>query len=335
MNRCMKAAAISVLAATPAVGQIEEQTLRYAVHVPQNNVVSDSDTFFAEKIEELTEGKVQVDIYWNRALGRQAEMLPLIAAGAVDFSTLETGQYGETPVVGFGNSLPMTFFDAEELVAISRGLYEEVAPIQEEMERIGAKMIWVRHLPNYRLVCREPYTTMSDLEGRKLRSYGAYVPVMWEAIGANAVNVVATEIYDSLSKGVIDCAYLPIPFLSSYKLHEPAPYLLDMDLGMIEYAPTLVPTVVWDSWSPEFQEIVLEAGRQAEAFAIQQTKENTDAMEEAMVADGAIPTVFEEQEAFRAAVPDMIEEWAKRQRDQGRPEAADAVSSYVRGHMTN
>lgn len=324
--------AIGLMTGT-ASADLEEMTLRYAVHVPENNVVSDSDKFFAQKIEELSGGKVKVDIYWNRALGKQQEMLPLISAGAVDFATLETGQYGETPVVGFGNSLPMTFFDAEEMVSISRGLYEEVKPIQEEMERIGAKMIWVRHLPNYRLICREPYKTMAHLKGRKLRAYGAYVPVMWQSIGANPVNVVATEIYDGLSKGVIDCAYLPVPFLASYKLYEPAPYLLDLKLGMIEYAPTLVPTTVWEGWSDEFKEIVLEAGRQAEAFAITQTEQNTDAMEDAMVAAGAIRVTFEEKDAFEAAVPDMIEEWAKRQREQGRPEAAEAVSAYVRSHM--
>ncbi|MCR4265034.1 TRAP transporter substrate-binding protein [Nitratireductor sp. ZSWI3] len=327
-------AALGLMAGT-ASAEIEEMTLRYAVHVPENNVVSDSDKFFAEKVEELSGGKIKVDIYWNRALGRQAEMLPLISAGAVDFTTLETGQYGETPVVGFGNSLPMTFFDAREMVTISRGLYEEVAPIQEEMERIGATMIWVRHLPNYRLICREPYKTMADLRGKKLRSYGAYVPIMWQSIGANPVNVVATEIYDGLAKGVIDCAYLPIPFLSSYKLYEPAPYLLDLKLGMIEYAPTLVPTVVWNNWSEEVQEIVREAGRQAEEFAISQTEENTDAMEADMIAAGATLVTFEEKDAFKAAVPDMIEEWAKRQREQGRPAAADAVSNYVRSRMSN
>lgn len=335
MKRIIGMCAALGLVTGAASAEIDEMTLRYAVHVPENNVVSDSDKFFAQKLDELSGGKIKVDIYWNRALGKQAEMLPLISAGAIDFATLETGQYGETPVVGFGNSLPMTFFDARQMVTISRGLYDEVEPIQEEMKRIGATMIWVRHLPNYRLLCREPYKTMAELKGKKLRSYGAYVPVMWQSIGANPVNVVATEIYDGLAKGVIDCAYLPIPFLSSYKLYEPAPYLLDLQLGMIEYAPTLVPTMVWESWPDTVKEAVIEAGRQAEEYAIKRTEQNTDAMEKAMIADGAIPTVFEEKDAFKAAVPDMIEEWAKRQREQGRPEAAEAVSTYVRGRLNH
>ena len=227
--------------------EFPESPLRMAVPGPNNDAAAAADLFFANKVEELSGGKAKVDVYFNRQLGKQQEMLPLLEAGAIDFVALETAQIGELPLVGFGNALPMVHFDAERLLKLSRGLYETSVPIKQEEEGIGAKLIFTRHLPHYKLLCREPYDTLSKLNGKKLRSYGAYVPLMWQSIGATGVNIVSTELYDSLSKGALDCAYLPVAALRSFKLFEVARFLIDMEFGMIEFLPVFVSTSVWES----------------------------------------------------------------------------------------
>jgi len=252
--RSFLSAAIVFIAISPPVAfaagdEIPVMRLKYSVHTPSNNVIADGDAYFAKLIEEKSDGKITVDLYWNRSLGGLHEMLPLISAGAVDITTLETSMYGETPLLGIMNSLPLTFFDAGTVLKVAHALYEKSTPTKAELNRIGAKIVLVRHLPNYQLLCVRPYKTLAELKGARLRSYGGYVPIMWNSIGANGVNIVTNEMYDGLNKGTIDCAYLPPPILVALKLYEPARYLIDVPLGMIEYAPTLVPTVVWDKWS--------------------------------------------------------------------------------------
>jgi TRAP-type C4-dicarboxylate transport system substrate-binding protein len=307
--------------------------LRYASHVPEYNSVSEVDKFFADKLLERSNGKIKVDFYWNRAIGKQQEMLALISAGALDFTTLETAQYGETPLIGFMNALPMTHYDAKKLVELSRELYETSEPIQKEMETVGAKALWVRHLPNYQLICTKPYETIADFRGAKLRAYGAYVPVMWQAMGANAVNIVASELYDGLSKGTFDCAYLPPAFLVDYKLYEPAKYLIDIPFGMIEFAPTLVPTTVWDSWPAEVQQLMLDVSKETEAFGLRYIEENAGKSIDFMVQNGVTVVEFKELDQLRKLVPDMLTVWEERQTQEGRGEAARSIVATARANL--
>jgi TRAP-type C4-dicarboxylate transport system substrate-binding protein len=328
-------AAVLAMAALPASGQAQDVPalkLKYASHVPGNNVVSEVDKFFVERLKEKSGGRIQAEIFWNRALGKQQEMLPLISAGALDFTTLETAQYGETPLIGFMNALPLVHFDARKLVDLSRKLYETSPGIQAEMKRVGAKALWVRHLPNYQLLCRKPFETIAELKGAKLRSYGAYVPVMWQAMGANAVNVVASELYDGLSKGTFDCAYLPPAFLTDYKLYEPAKYLIDIPLGMIEFAPTLVPTVVWERWPESVRKIMMEASRETEEFGVRHIEANSGEAIALMQKNGVKVVAFRETEQLRKLVPNMLDVWLQKQKEGGRGAAAEQIVALARAH---
>jgi TRAP-type transport system periplasmic protein len=321
-------------AVTVAAQEIPALRLKYASHVPANNVVSEVDRYFAERVKERSGGKITIDFYWNRALGKQQEMLPLIAAGATDFSTLETAQYSETPLMGFMNALPLVHFDANRLVRLSRNLYETSAPIQAELGRVGAKVLWVRHLPNYQLLCRKPFETIASLKGAKLRSYRAFVPVMWQSLGANAVNVVASELYDGLSKGTFDCAYLPPAFLADFKLYEPAKYLIDVPFGMIEFAPTLVSNVTWNKLPEPAKKVFLEASREAEAFSVKHIEANAGVATTLMVKNGVQIVKFKETDQLRKMVPNMLDVWLAKQTEAGRGVSAKAIVETARAELT-
>jgi TRAP-type transport system periplasmic protein len=334
LTKLLAGATLAGIACAANAQDVPALKLKYASHVPGNNVVSEVDKFFVERVKEKSAGKIQIDIYWNRALGKQQEMLPLISAGAVDFTTLESAQYGETPLIGFMNALPLVHFDARKLVDLSKALYETSAPIKAEMNRIGARALWVRHLPNYQLLCGKPYETIAQLRGAKLRSYGAYVPVMWQSLGANAVNVVASELYDGLSKGTFDCAYLPPAFLVDFKLFEPAKYLIDVPFGMIEFAPTLVPTAVWDKWPESVKKIMLEASKEAEEFGVKHIEANAGDSVAIMLRNGVQIVKFKETEQLRKMVPDMLQVWQQKQQDAGRGAAAQEIVTLTRSRLS-
>jgi TRAP-type C4-dicarboxylate transport system substrate-binding protein len=333
----LAALAVAVALGATGLGSAKAQDypamrLKYASHVPGNNVVSEVDKFFAEELKKRSGGKLVVDFYWNRALGKVSEMLPLIAAGAVDFTTLEPPQYSETQLAAF-LATPMAFYDAKQVVGLGEYLYTEKTPVRAELERVGARNIWTRHLPNYKLLCRKPYRTMADFKGAKLRSFGAYVPIMWQAMGANAVNVIASELYEGLSKGTFDCAFLPPAFHVDYKLYEPAKYLIDFDFGMIVFGPMLVPTVVWDRWPESVRKLVTEISKDTQEFSIKHIEENSDQAIALMLRNGAQLVKFEEPDALRKAVPNMIDAWLQKQKDAGRGAEAAEIVDIARGRF--
>lgn len=306
-----------------------ELTFKYATHAPANNTVSQVDQFFADRLREKSGGKLNVEFYWNRALGKVQEMLPLIEAGAVDFTTLEPPQYTETQLASLLHT-PMIFFDRDQLVAYGDYLYMQDTPVRAEMNRIGARSVFVRHLPHYKLLCTKPYKSLADFKGARLRSYGAYVPIMWEALGANAVNVIGNEMYEGLSKGVYDCAYLPPDFLVALKLYEPAKYLVDFEFGMIIYAPTLVPNVVWDSWPQNVRDLVTEVAAEAQAFGLEHIDTQTEAAITFMKENGVEVVAVEDPDAIRGAIPSMMDAWLAKQVEQGRGEDGKILVDLAR-----
>ena len=320
----------AVMACACASAGAQELTLKYAVHVPDGNVISEGNQHFADRVEALSDGRIGVDMYWNRALGKQQEMLPLITAGAIDLTTLETAQYGETPLMGFMNTIFPVQRDGQRLVEMSEWLYANSDGIQGELERIGARPLFVQHLPHYYLLCSKPFDSIDDFEGAKLRAFGAYVPVMWQSLGANAVNVVTNEMYDGLDKGVFDCTFLPAPFLASLKLDEVAKFLIDIPFGMIEFAPTLVPTIRWDAWDEDTRAVLEKAAAETEAFSLENTNAKADEAIEQLVANGVEIVEFEEADELLASLPDLMESWLERQRDEGRGEAAEQIVEYAR-----
>lgn len=331
VHRIIAIAAGLLLTIASAVAEdLPELRLKYATHVPEDNIVSESEKFFAERVKELSGGKIIVDVYWNRTLGKQQEMLPLISAGAVDFTTLETAQYGETPLMGFMNTIYPVHRDAAKLVEMSNWLYDNSSGIKAELDRIGARVLFVRHLPSYYLLCSKPFRTIEDFKGARLRAFGAYVPVMWQSLGANAVNVVTTEMYDGLDKGIFDCTFLPAPFLHNLKLYEVAKYLIDIPFGMIEFAPTLVPTAVWDTWPENVQSLITEAGRETEVFALKNTEAKSGAAIQALLDEGVELVPFPQAEELLAGLPDLMAHWEERQRAEGRGEEAHQIVSYAR-----
>ena len=326
---------LSTAAVTVKAQDYPPMRLKYGSVLPANNVVSDVDKFFVERVKQKSNGKIVIDIYWTSALGKPQEMLPLISAGAVDFTMFLTGQYSETPLLGFMNALPLAHFDSQKVVDISKALYEQSGGIQKELDKIGAKVLLVRPTPIYQLLCRKPYETLADLRGAKLRSYGAYVPVMWQALGANPVNVSPTELYDSLSKGIFDCAYWNPPFHADAKLYEVAKYLIDVDFGVIELAPIVVPVTVWNQWPAPVQKLFLEVAREAEVYGIKHIRENSLQSVDFMVKNGVRIVKFKETAQLRKAVPNMVEIWLQKQKDAGRGADAEQIVQLMKARSAS
>ncbi|MEP2642308.1 TRAP transporter substrate-binding protein [Roseobacter sp.] len=73
--------------------------------------------------------------------------------------------------------------------------------------------------------CRDAFTTLSDLAGRKVRASGASQQVFLEYIGASPIGMAFGEVPTAMANGTIDCAITGA--LSGFlaKWHEPADYI--------------------------------------------------------------------------------------------------------------
>lgn len=321
------------LTAGAVTAQAQDLSLKYSIAVPQNNIVSEGNQYLADKAKELSGGKINIQIFWSGSLGKQDEMLPMLKGGVVDLATLVTSQVPETPLMAFMNTIFPVFQNAEQLLGISHHLYENSKGMQAELELIEARPLMLQHLPSYHLLCKEPLKTVADFKGVRIRSYGAYLPLMWQSVGAIPVNVVNNEMYDGLSRGVIDCTFLPASIIESLKLYEVAKNFIDVPFGKIEFAPTLVSNVQWNSWTEAQRAVLLEAAKQAEAFSLKNTEEKSEQALKSLLDKGVTLVKFEETDKLMSRLPDLMQAWLDRQTSEGRGEAAKEIVDYVRGEL--
>src|SRR5690625_3047601 len=97
---------------------------------------------FIEKVEERTEGKVEIDLHPNNELGNEREMIEAIQLGSLDGVITSVGPLGNfAPVVDVLN-MPFLFRDYDHVYKTLDGEVGEV--FNEALQEEGLKVLaWV------------------------------------------------------------------------------------------------------------------------------------------------------------------------------------------------
>jgi len=317
--------------ATAFAQDIPSLNLRYSAHVPEAVYLSKVDVAFTKEITEKTGGKVTFQHYWSNALGGEAEMAQMVGAEAVDLATIVTGSNPSLlPLSGVTNAVPFMFFDDASAVDATRKLFHDNAAVKAEFAAANLRPLIIRHLPEYRLLCRTPVRTIADLSGKKVRTYGAFVPQMFVALNAVPVTVQPLEMNEALERGTVDCIYLTYATFHVFKLHKSAKYLSDINFGTINAYTTFTSQSEWDSWPEGLQTIVTEAASHAEKMSLEISKAADETALQTMLAEGAELVKFEEQQKLSEVIPNMLDVWAKTMEGQGKGDQAKQIVETIR-----
>jgi TRAP-type transport system periplasmic protein len=130
------------------------------------------------------------------------EVLRLVRAGQVDI--------GAAPLSTVSGDVP--FLDGIDLAGLhpdidqARKTAVALIPLaNKELEKFGSQIIAVYPFPAQVIWCRQPVSSLADLKGRKIRTFGASLNDFVTAIGAQPVSIGFPEVYSALERGVADC----------------------------------------------------------------------------------------------------------------------------------
>lgn len=330
---CLAAIAATLLvnSATVRAEDYPELKFRFATGFPQALYMTEPNEYFARELKARSNGKIVVRTFYGGALGKSNEIFDLVSKGAIDMGSVVQGYVTSSlPFAAMANSLPMTFFDGEAAMRAAMAL-EETNPDQKaEFEKANIKPLIHRYLPNYKLICTKPVRTVEDLKGLKIRTFGSYMPIMFSALEVTPVNVLPTDMYEALKRGSMDCSYLTNANFIAYKLHEVAKYIIDVKFGGINAYYLAINLDRWNGLPENVQKLMLEVGKEATEFGVQDTIRAEKEALETMVAQGAEVIKFEEQEKLQAAVPDMIEIWISEMAKLGKETEARRYASEIK-----
>lgn len=179
-----------------------------------------------EYVEEKTEGAVQIDIYPNSTLGDEVEGLDGLILGTVDLLMIAPGNMAErSPILNLF-SLPYMFESEQHAENVMFGdLGKEILAQVEKDIGITCFTYGQVGFRNTMNNLRSIYTP-ADLKGVKLRVPNiAPIISAFDAFGAVPITSAFSEVYTSISAGMMNGLENPLSVLTSDKFYEVCNYL--------------------------------------------------------------------------------------------------------------
>ncbi|MCL4765857.1 MAG: C4-dicarboxylate TRAP transporter substrate-binding protein [Hyphomicrobiaceae bacterium] len=326
LSRTMKLIALaSTFVAMLATGAWSQTTLRLNSQWPATTAGSKVDQWFADEIGKRTNGEVKIQIFWSEALGKANENLSLMQNGAVDMGAMSAGYFPtQLPLHAAPNSIPMAMDTVEQASELMKRLATEVPGFAKEAKDNGVRALFFHHLNPYLLVSKEPITAVSQMQGKRMRTWGTDMPRMVQAAGGVPVTLSLPEIYEGLSRGVIDTAPFSVDLVDNYKIYEVAKHVSEITLWLGPSWGVWISERAWQRLSPEHQKIFMQVSDEARARDLEATKKAQENARKVLAERGVKFHDFPaaEKTKWRGAMPDFFADLVTRMEAQGKGDDA-------------
>ena len=278
------------------------------------------DQWFADEVKKATNGEVEIQIFWSNALGAAKENLTLLRNGAIDLAGMSAGYFpSELPFYAAPNSIAMGMDKICQSSAIMKAFMNKIPAFREEAQKNGVRPLFFHLLNPYLLVTKDPVTKLSDLKGKKIRTWGEDMPRLVQAAGGTPVTIFLPELYENLQRGVIDGCPFSVDFVVTYKIYEVAKNITEVVMWEGPAWGVFFSENSWKKLSPDHQKIIMDTADRAREMEITKTAEAEVAARKLLVEKGVQFHEFpaEELAKWQAANPDFFGDWIAKMKKMG------------------
>lgn len=185
------------------VNVTEKRTIKLAHGLDTSHPVHKAMLIMAANLEEISGGKMGIDVYPNQQLGSERECLELLQIGSLDMTKVSVGVLENFAPRMKVLGLPFLFRDRQHSFNVLDG------PLGQELLDEGQKY-WLKGLGYYDAGSRSFYTKEKpihrpeDLVGQKIRVMESITAMnMVRTLGGSPTPISWGELYTSLQQGVI------------------------------------------------------------------------------------------------------------------------------------
>ncbi|NHC62514.1 TRAP transporter substrate-binding protein [Paenalcaligenes suwonensis] len=196
--------------------QAETQVLRFSNWLPPAHyIVKEMLEPWAEKVSEVTEGRVKIEFI--NPLGKPQAHLDLVRNGIADMGmSVHSYTASRFPMIEFAE-MPFTTDNGEINSVAYWNTYSQFMMGADEHRGVKLMGLWTS--PATVIFTTKPeVNNISDLSGLKLRSPSPLFDAIGKAMGIVTLNAPASESYEMLSRGVIDGLYFQYDQIENFKL---------------------------------------------------------------------------------------------------------------------
>ena len=275
-RRSIFSIALTTLSATAMAGT----TISVTSQLPETHPVSQNWIDFGKLIEEKSDGDLSIQLFPSAQLFKDKEVPEAVGSGAISAGSTFIGRFaGSVPAVDV-IAVPFIFNSEEHIrAAVAPGSDLRKAIDTKILEETGARVLWWQaYGRNVYLSNGEPIVEPSDIEGKKIRTYGKVHGWTAEALNAAPALLSGSEQFLAYQQGVVDVGMTGASAVKSRKLYEVMNNMTLTFDSAIEFL-AVINNDLYESLSPEEQQIIDEAAKTVE----QQLRDKIYAEENATV----------------------------------------------------
>lgn len=324
-------AALAVLTACggTALGD-DTYVLHYTTY---SNAASDQSRTaqrWAEQVEEITDGGVTVRLHYSESLVGADESAQATLDGRADMAQVGSIYAASDLSMFTVIELPFETDNPEvQMTAIER-LYEENETYREDFDRQGVRLLFPIPLGVAAVGLEEKAESLDDLKGMSIRSGGLTSDVMLAA-GANPIGMTANDIYESMSRGVVDgYTALALANLPTFGLSQATPYLMDPGIGAYSSSIAVINEELFQSMPEEHQEALLEVSDQGISMGLEEMDALGETACQELTENGTeFSSLPEEEVAELKENAGIAQDWVERYEERGY-DAQSVLDDYRR-----
>jgi len=249
---------VLLMASLSCTGPSDRKELKLAHGLPTDHPVHKAMEFMAQRAEELSDGKLTIEVYPAEQLGSEQQCVELVQIGSLAITKVSAAvmeSFAEDYKV-FG--LPYIFKSKEHAFSVMDGKIGKDLLLSTEDK-------WIRGLCYYDAGSRSFYTKSKpinhpdDLAGMKIRVMRSITAVeMIRALGGSATPISWGELYTALQSGVVDGAENNPPSLYTSRHYEVCKYY-SLDEHTTIPDVLVISKIIWDKLSGQEQEWLQQA----------------------------------------------------------------------------
>jgi len=233
----------------------------------EGNTVLNIDRAYAERVKRYSGGKFIIDVYAAGEIVGPTQVFDAVQNGTVEMGADWPGYWS-----GRNTAFELLATSLDDFTSLDKLIWTYQAGGLELYKEIYAKfgLVGFPHAfspTESGLRCKAELKGMPDLKGRKIRISGKIQGYVSEKIGYTPIALNAGDIYESLQRGVIDCAEFSGPESDeSLKITEVAKYWMAPGWHQSEVTfGVFVGKKAWDSLPKEYQELLERAAMDSAA----------------------------------------------------------------------
>ena len=288
----------------------QHKVLKLAHSLPVDHPVHKAMVFMADRLQEISGGRMTIQIYPSGQLGSEQQCVELVQIGSLAMTKVSAAVMESFSTDYKVLGLPYLFRSKEHAFRILDG------PIGRDI-LLSTEKVWIRGLCFYDAGSRSFYTvsrpihTPADLKGLKIRVMKSKTALeMVRAMGGSPTPLSWGELYTALQSGVVDGAENnPPSFYTSHHYEVCKYYTLDEHTSVPDVL--IINEKIWKRLSKQEQQWLQQAAdesvkveRELWAASVKKSME--------VVKKAGVEIFIPDKSLFRAKVAPVYEEYRKK-----------------------